>query len=56
MNDITKTKGTAMSTEVMDDIFESAGEGASFDSSEMQIPFVRLIQALSPQISKKKQK
>tara|TARA_R110002020_G_scaffold474170_1_gene704832 strand:+ start:4127 stop:4906 length:780 start_codon:yes stop_codon:yes gene_type:complete len=54
MNDVTKTKGTAMSTEVMDDIFESAGEGASFDSSEMQIPFVRLIQALSPQISKKK--
>ena len=54
MNEVTKAKGTAVSTDLMDDIFESAGEGASFDSSEMQIPFVRLVQALSPQINKKK--
>jgi hypothetical protein len=39
---VTKAKETAVSTDVMDDIFEFAGEGASFSSSEMQIPFVRL--------------
>jgi hypothetical protein len=47
-------KETAVSSEVMDDIFEFAGEGAAFDSSEMQIPFVRLLQPLSPQLNKKK--
>ena len=51
---VTKAKETAVSTDVMDDIFEFAGEGASFSSSEMQIPFVRLLQALSPQLNKKK--
>jgi hypothetical protein len=51
---VAKAKETAVSTEVLDDIFEYAGEGASFDSSEMQIPFVRLLQALSPQLNKKK--
>ena len=52
--DIAKAKETALSTDVMDDIFEHAGEGTSFDSSEMQIPFVRLLQPLSPQLNKKK--
>lgn len=47
-------KETAVSTEVLDDIFANAGDGAAFDSSEMQIPFVRLLQALSPQLNKKK--
>jgi len=47
-------KETAVSTDVLDDIFETAGEGAAFDSSEMQIPFIRVLQALSPQLSKKK--
>ncbi len=51
---VTKAKETAVSTDVMDDIFEFAGEGASFSSDEMQIPFVRLLQAMSPQLSKKK--
>jgi hypothetical protein len=51
---VAKAKETAVSTEVLDDIFEYAGEGAAFDSSEMQIPFVRLLQALSPQLNKKK--
>jgi hypothetical protein len=51
---VAKAKETAVSTEVMDDIFEFAGEGASFSSDEMQIPFVRLLQALSPQLNKKK--
>lgn len=52
-NEVSKAAQTAMSTEVMDDIFEHAGEGASFDSSEMQIPFVRLLQPLSPQVNKR---
>jgi hypothetical protein len=51
---VAKVKETALSTDVMDDIFSDAGEGAVFDSSEMQIPFVRLLQALSPQLNKKK--
>ena len=53
-NDVAELKQTALSTDLMDDIFDDAGEGADFDSSEMQIPFVRLLQALSPQLNKKK--
>jgi hypothetical protein len=51
---VAKAKGVEVSTDVMDDILEFAGDGAAFDSSEMQIPFVRVLQALSPQLSKKK--
>jgi hypothetical protein len=51
---VAKAKETALSTEVMDDIFDMAGEGAAFDASEMQIPFVRVAQSLSPQLNKKK--
>jgi len=51
--DLDKPKGTDVSTDVMDDIFETAGEGATFDSSEMQIPFIRIIQNTSPHINKK---
>jgi hypothetical protein len=53
-NAVAKKKKTDVSTDVMDDILGMAGEGASFDSSEMQIPFVRVLQALSPQLNKKK--
>lgn len=52
--DVAKAKETAMSTDVMDDILLMAGEGASYDASEMQIPFVRVAQSLSPQLNKKK--
>ena len=45
---------TDLSTEVMDDIFQTAGDGAHYDSSEMQIPFIRVLQALSPQLNKNK--
>ncbi len=47
-NAVAKAKETAVSADVMDDIFDMAGEGASYDSSEMQIPFIRVLQALSP--------
>ena len=53
-NAVAKAKGVEVSTDVIDDIFETAGDGASFDSSEMQIPFIRILQAMSPQLSKKK--
>ena len=51
---VAKAKETAVSADVLDDIMDFAGEGAAFDSSEMQIPFVRLLQPLSPQLNKKK--
>jgi len=51
---VAKKKDDQLPSEVMDDIFDHAGEGAAFDSSEMQIPFVRLAQQLSPQLNKKK--
>ena len=52
-NAVAKKKETAVSTDVMDDILEFAGEGAAYDSSEMQIPFVRILQAMSPQLKKR---
>lgn len=53
MGAVAKKKETAVSTDVMDDILEFAGEGAAYDSSEMQIPFVRILQAMSPQLKKR---
>ena len=53
-NAVAKKKETSVSTDVMDDILEFAGDGAVFESSEMQIPFLRILQALSPQLNKKK--
>ena len=46
-------KNTQVSADVMDDIFASAGDGASFEASELQIPFVRLAQQMSPELNKK---
>jgi hypothetical protein len=46
-------KEDQLPADLLDEITASAGEGTSFDSSEMQIPFIRIIQALSPQIKKK---
>lgn len=51
--EVAQAKNTEVSTDLMDDIFDNAGDGTSYDSSEMQIPFVRLLQALSPQLKKK---
>ena len=50
---VAKKKSAELSTDVMDDILEFAGEGAAYDSSEMQIPFVRILQAMSPQLKKR---
>ena len=51
---VTKAQETAVSTDVFADMFDSAGDGVNFDSSEMQIPFIRTLQALSPQLNKNK--
>ena len=53
MGAVAKKKSAELSTDVMDDIMGFAGEGATFDSSEMQIPFVRILQAMSPQLKKR---
>ena len=47
-------KNAELSTDLMDDILEFAGEGSAFGADEMQIPFIRALQALSPQLNKKK--
>ena len=52
-NAVAKAKGVEVSTDVIDDIFETAGDGASFDSSEMQIPFIRILQAMSHNSAKR---
>ena len=53
-NQVATKKNAELSTDLMDDILEFAGEGAAFGADEMQIPFVRVLQALSPQLGKKK--
>ena len=50
-NAVTKQE-SGMPVELMDDIFATAGEGVDYETSELQIPFIRVIQALSPQIKK----
>tara|TARA_R100001224_G_scaffold57257_1_gene33777 strand:- start:1778 stop:2545 length:768 start_codon:yes stop_codon:yes gene_type:complete len=51
MADVTKKANTNVSN-ILDDILETAGEGVDYETSELQIPFIRVIQALSPQIKK----
>lgn len=53
-NAVATKKNAELSTDLMDDIFETAGDGAAFSADEMQIPFVRILQALSPQLNKNK--
>ena len=48
---VTKKSNTNVSN-ILDDILETAGEGVDYETSELQIPFIRVIQALSPQIKK----
>ena len=53
-NEVAMKKSAELSTDLMDDILEFAGEGAAFGADEMQNPFIRALQALSPQLNKKK--
>lgn len=49
MSELT-TKKETLPASLMSDLL--SGEGVDYDTSELQIPFVRVIQALSPQIKK----
>ena len=49
MSELT-TKKETLPASLMSDLL--SGEGADYEASELQIPFVRVIQALSPQIKK----
>lgn len=51
-NAVAEKKETAVSTELVDDIFDMEGAGADFTSDEMQMPFIRIAQAMSPEIKK----
>jgi hypothetical protein len=53
-NAVAEKKSAELSTDLMEDILGFAGEGTSFSADEMQIPFVRALQARSPQLNKKK--
>ena len=53
-SEVATKKNAELSTDLMDDILEFAGDGAAFGADEMQIPFIRALQALSPQLNKKK--
>ena len=53
-NQVAMKKSAELSTDAMDVILLYGGEGTSFSSDEMQVPFVRALQALSPQLGKKK--
>ena len=46
-SEVATKKNAELSTDLMDDILEFAGEGAAFGADEMQIPFIRALQALS---------
>ena len=47
-----QTKKDNLPAQIMDELLSNAGEGIDYAPDELQIPFVRVIQALSPQIKK----
>jgi|TARA_A100000172_G_scaffold13301_2_gene6978 hypothetical protein len=50
---VKKADNNLPSTDVMDLFTSHEGEGLDYDTSELQIPFIRIIQALSPEINKR---
>jgi hypothetical protein len=48
-----KAKANLPSEEVLDLLSMHEGEGLDYETSDLQIPFIRIIQALSPQINKR---
>ena len=45
-----QTKKDNLPAQMMDELLSNAGEGIDYAPDELQIPFERVIQALSPQI------
>ena len=53
---VVEKKSTAVAN-VMDDLYASAGEGLeNVGAEDMQIPFLRILQPLSPQLNKQDSK
>ena len=52
MNNVANKKSTAVAN-LMDDLFDSQGQGMeTIGAEDMQIPFLRVLQPLSPQLLK----
>ena len=45
-NEVVQAKGTALSADIMSDLMQDSGEGTVFNSDEMQIPYIRMAQAM----------
>jgi hypothetical protein len=52
-NAVAKAKSAELSTDFVGEMWEDGADGAIFDASELQIPFLRLAQQMSPEINKK---
>jgi len=53
---VAKKEEAGLPAEIMDDIFETAGEGTTYKAGELQIPFIRVAQGTSPQLKKSESK
>jgi len=51
-NSVAKKEEAGLPAALMDDIIATAGEGATYEASELQIPFIRVAQGTSPQLKK----
>jgi len=49
---VAKTEEAGLPAEIVDILGEAAGEGATFDRSELSTPFFTILQDLSPQVKK----
>ena len=55
-NAVANKKNAELSTDFMDDVFADGDEGTTFAANEMIIPYIRLAQAMSPELKKKEAK
>ena len=51
-NEIAKKEEAGLPAEIMDDIMATSGEGVEYDTTELEIPYIRLAQGTSPQLKK----
>ena len=51
-NEIAKKEVAGLPAEIMDDIMATSGEGVEYDTTELEIPYIRLAQGTSPQLKK----
>ena len=49
---VAKKKNAELSTDFVSDMFEDGAEGAVFDADELQIPFLKIAQQMSPELKK----